>query len=62
MSKSIAFERFDIALMLWAHCCLTLVERPQMVIDALLSQIDESPRLFEYKAFLFDKLVSFMSM
>jgi len=62
MCKSIAYERFDIALLLWGRCCLTLVEKPQKVIDALLGQIDESLRLFEYKAFLFDKLVSFMSM
>ena len=62
MSNSIQNNRPDLALLTWQTQCLTIANSPKIAIEALISIIEDSPRLFEFKAFLFVKLVSFMSM
>lgn len=62
MCKSILNNRPDISVLLWQKLCLTIVDTPRPVIDSLLAQIEDSARLFEFKAFLFAKLICYMTM
>lgn len=52
MENAILSSRYDLAVQIWKKYALYVTSNPKIIINTLVTQMEESLNAFEYKAYL----------